>query len=247
MKKLIMAMALGAVSVYSYADFPDSNIQEFQGSYTSPSGNANAQKFEFTDIDFGPNPQFSVEKQAGVFFLETPNEMMQIENLPTFIADLEQVEWSGVNLKTNKTSIDLNLFKVTGSAPDNSLVIDNLTLDCQHGTFQGELMLEVLDSCLNKEGVFSLKLMETTKEGRTDKIQDIWFSTKATKMNFKLKAAGATIKGRGATFYEDNSVKIRIDKAKAGFFNVRGKLFKELKKMENENITVNLPWIEIQF
>lgn len=240
-------MTLVAMSVYSYADFPESNIKEFRGSYTSPSGIAKAQNFQFTGTDFGLNPEFSVEKQAGVFFLETPNETMQIENLPEFIMELEKVGWSGINLTTTPKSIDLNFEKITGSAPDNSLIIDKLALSCQHGMLQDELMPEILDSCLNNEGVFSLKLMETTKEGKTDKIQNIWFSTKGTKMNFKLKAAGATIKGRGATFYEDNIVKIRIDKAKAGFFNVRGKLFKELKKVENENITVNLPWIEIQF
>jgi hypothetical protein len=247
MKKIIVAMALGLSSVSSFADFPESNIQEFQGSYNSPSGTAKANRFSFTGVDFGENPEFSVEKQAGVFFLETPNESLQIEGLPEMISELQELRWNGVSLKTVPGSIDLDLLNITGSAPDNSLLINDLKLDCQHGVVQGELMEEILDSCLNTNGVFTLKLVKTTKEGKTDKIENIWLSTKDTKMSFKLKAAGATIKGRGATFYEANTVKIRIDKAKAGFFNVRGKLFKELKKMESENISVNLPWIEIKF
>ena len=63
-------------------------------------------------------------------------------------------------------------------------------------------------------------------------------------MDFEMKAQGLKIKGNGKTYYENNQIRIRIDKAKVGFINVRGRLFKELEKLESDKVQVNEPWIE---
>ena len=64
--------------------------------------------------------------------------------------------------------------------------------------------------------------------------------------SLKIKASvNAKIKLNGGVSYDEttNVVAIRIDKAKAGFFNVKGKLFKEIKKKESEFLKVSSPYI----
>ena len=47
-------------------------------------------------------------------------------------------------------------------------------------------------------------------------------------------------------FYEGDKIRIRLDKVKYKFIPITGRVFGELKKLENDKISVNRPWIEIQ-
>ena len=70
-------------------------------------------------------------------------------------------------------------------------------------------------------------------------------STQDGIMDFKVTAAGKTVRGEGETYFDGDTVRIKITKAKYGIFNVRGLLFKELESLASEKIRINNPWIEI--
>jgi PhoPQ-activated pathogenicity-related protein len=95
--------------------------------------------------------------------------------------------------------------------------------------------------CINQKITFYLPFLK----GLSINNLNIWGTN--NKLNFSFKNT-VWIKGYGALFYDqaNNLIKVRIDKAKTGFINVTGKVFAELKAQENDFITVNRPWVEIQ-
>ena len=49
----------------------------------------------------------------------------------------------------------------------------------------------------------------------------------------------------GEIYYDKDSIRIKINRVKAGPFKVTGTFFKEIKKQESDKLIVNRPWIEI--
>jgi len=228
------------------AKLPEADIKGFDGSYADPTGQAQSTKFLYEDISFEENANFVVEKQAASFFLQTPNEEIQIENIPSFVNDLEKLSWADINLSSNNTSFNLSVGSLSGENNERSLSLKEFSINCKSQNRYEDLMSDLLDSCLNESGNLDLNSIVLNSVNKKEtKVENLNIDIRTNSMDFKVKASGFNVKGDGKVYFEEDKVRVRIDKAKAGFLNVKGILFKELEKMESQSVKVNKPWITI--
>lgn len=248
--KYIVLLGMMIVSFSTFSKFPLSEISDFSGNYNDPSGEASAVIFKYDDLNYS-NANFKVERQAGVIFLETPDQSYELNQLPDSIQNLENIDWTNFSLLSSGDKLRLSLDRLTGNSIvdgiKNSIDLKKLSFECLNLEIseQKDMAQELLESCLNNFGKISIESMSSIKDGKQDELSNILFQVNQDALSFKLKAQGFTIKGKGEVFLKDSIIRIHITKAKSGIFNVRKKLFKELKKMENESVVVNMPWIEI--
>jgi hypothetical protein len=227
------------------SNFPNSKIENFSGSYLSPSGLATASRFEY-DTYVEETPSYRIEKQGDSLFLISDLSEFQIDNLPEIIDELSSLEWSSISVESTAKEITLSIPSFSGESINKSIDISNLNLKCTARDEVGELSHLILDACLNTKGSFSfssVSIMDKKEDKRTI-LDSLNLTVIKNKLNFSIKQ-GVTIKGDGDIFYEDDSVRIKIKKAKAGIINVTGRLFNELKKLESDSIKVERPWVEI--
>lgn len=245
MKKGIFICIL-TLSTQVFAQFPIANIEKFSGNYRDPSGSATASDFLFDNIDFGQNPTFSVERQAGLINLRTNAQEFTWENPPAMINDLSDLNWDSITLNSTPESFSLEIPSFNGSSVDANFSTTNLSLKCDHaGTNLGDLTSELLDACLNNSSEFYTSYISFSNNKGTS-LSGLGLYVNKNYLNFNVKV-GVNVKGNGQIWYDHSKkqIKIRIDRAKAGFINVRGKLFDELRALESEKIRVNEPWVEI--
>lgn len=241
--KKILTLALCIVSTSVLAQIPLVDIDGFTGRYKSELGQASAKVFKYVDQDFGANAQFTMFKQAGVFFLKTPNEEIQLDALPESINELKEISFSGISVKTAETKVDVRLGKLEGKTADKAMAVSDLKLSCSGVESSAELKEYVLDTCFNKLG--NVSLANLSADGTS--VKNLKFLTNRGKLSFSAKVKGVTAKGSGTTEYRasENKIVIRIDKVKAGFLKVTKKFFKSLSKLESEKVIVKRPFIEI--
>ena len=228
------------------AKLPIADIKNFNGNYADPTGQAQSTKFLYEDISFEENASFVVEKQAGSFFLQTPNEEIQIENIPSFVNNLEKLKWAGINLSSNSSLFNLSIDSLSGKNNERSLSVRNFSINCKSQNNYENIMSDILDSCLNVSGNLDLDSVVLNSVNKKEtKVENLNIDIRSNSVDFRVKASGFNVKGDGKVYFEEDKVRVRIDKAKAGFLNVKGILFKELDKMESQNVKVNRPWITI--
>ena len=241
MKKYLWVAPL-VLSLPLMANDYQAQVKDLNLNYNSPSGTASSQTLIYEDHLYDSFTQYKVELQAGVLMLETPDEVIQLEDLPDSISEVESLNISGLNLTSNQTNLALNFSKLNSRSLTSSMDVERLSVNCNYQSSNDTFKTDVLHSCLNVKGDISLDSYSADgKEvvGSTD------ISTRGNSMDFQLRAQGLKIKGNGNTYFENNQIRIKITKAKVGFLNVRGRLFKELEKLESDKISVNEPWIEI--
>ncbi len=241
MKKLLWPILLA--SQLCYAEFPISQIESFEGNYADPSGIAHADYFSIPQYNIGENAEFSVERQAGVFVLSTPYEDIFLDSLPESLYELQNLNWSGLNMNVLPLEFHLNVNNLDGSHTEGQMDLRGLSLTCIHSGIEDEVQNEFMDACLNNDMSFSLDSAYV----KNISISNVSSSIQQNKMSFKLKVKGFNVMGSGESYFEPGLVRIKISKAKAGFINVKNMLFKELEAMENENIVIANPWIEISY
>lgn len=245
MKKIFLTYLLS--SGLAFAQFPQVDITNFNGAYNEPSGNAIADSFNIEDYQFGENVKFSVEKQAGVFILYTPDDEIVLEHLPDSIDSLESVEWRNINMSSHAESFSINIDQLKGKSTDANLSLSNFRMSCDHSGYEDTALEELLDSCLNEKGSIGVGYLSINDGTKTSVLSSFYMNINQDNMNFSIKASGARVKGYGKVFHEPGLTRIRIDKAKVGFFSVKGRLFGQLRALESENVKVNNPWIEISY
>lgn len=231
----------------AFAQFPITNIENFTGNYAEPSGEATATNFSYETINFGKNPVFTVERQAGFINLRTPDKEFTWENPPAFIDELNTLNWQNIRLNSDDNHFSLNVPRFNGNSDEASFSTSNLSLNCAHaGNQYQDLASELLDACLNNSADLSTSAISFSN-ARGTTLSRLNFDIRKNKLNFSVNV-GVTVKGDGQVWYEHGNkmIRIKIDRAKAGFLNVRGKLFNELKALESNKIRVHEPWIEIE-
>ncbi len=241
MKKTILACALLSMAMPIVANEYQATVKNFNLNYNFPSGTANSQELIYKNYQYYGATGYNVELQAGVLLLETPDDIIHLDNLPDSITEVNALTISGLNLTSNSQLVALEANRLATQSTDSSIDIRNFAIDCDYEDIDEELMQEVLHSCFNVGG--NIDLGSFISNG-SEVISNTEFSLNRNNMDFEMKAQGLKIKGNGKTYYENNQIRIRIDKAKVGFINVRGRLFKELEKLESDKVQVNEPWIE---
>lgn len=241
--KKILILTLCFLSTSVFAQLPVVDIADFSCTYKGEVGRATASVFRYDDLDFGLSPEFSMFKQADVFFLKTPDEEIQLDTLPEAINDLKEVAFKNIALKTTETKVELSVPSLNGVTVDSSMSISNFKLSCSGAQSSAELKEHVLDTCFNKLGTMALGKFT----GKDSSINNLKVLTNKGRLSFSAKVKGVTAKGSGTTQYRasDNKIIIRVDKVKAGFLKVTKKFFKSLSEIESDKVVVKRPYIEI--
>ena len=241
MKRIILPMAFLCMPIF--ANDYKTKVSNFNLQYTLPEGLASSDYFEYQETLYNQTTQYSVQLQAGSLYLETPDELIEFESLPASLENVDEVNVSNLNITSSDSVIALDFSRWATQSSEGSIEVKSLDIDCSYEDLDSEFLAEVLHSCFNKKG--SIIIDKYTSDGETI-VEDANFKISANDMDFQIKAAGFKIKGEGKTYYEDGILKIKIEKAKYGFINVKKKLFKELEAMESDKVRVDNPWIEIE-
>lgn len=238
--KLGLFLIITTLSLFAQ-DFVGS-IRNFNLNYSQPSGRGSSDYLSIDNIVYDQRTEYEVELQAGSLILTTPDNMIQIDELPSSIVDVDSLLISALNMTSDSSQIHLGMNKLHGATSKDNQEINNFSLHCQKQLFGSTFNETVLHSCLNISG--SLRVKKYVQKGKTQ-FTDLKLNTTNTKMKFEIKTQGLKAKGKGRTFYQNNMIRIKIEKANVGPINVKGKLFDALKKMRSPSFRVNKPWIEI--
>lgn len=192
MKKIFLTYLLS--SGLAFAQFPQVDITNFNGAYNEPSGNAIADSFNIEDYQFGENVKFSVEKQAGVFILYTPDDEIVLEHLPDSIDSLESVEWRNINMSSHAESFSINIDQLKGKSTDANLSLSNFRMSCDHSGYEDTALEELLDSCLNEKGSIGVGYLSINDGTKTSVLSSFYMNINQDNMNFSIKAMGRELR-----------------------------------------------------
>jgi len=216
--------------------------------------------------------EISFSKEENKFIFTYGSNEFVLESPPDMLMTAETFEWSDLNLQSLSSNINLTLGSLDYSAPTESGLMRSLSIKCTENVNSEastgdedneELSVKLLDSCL-KTSKITLAQYTSHAQGIVEKVinQSIFDQepTETTKIknltlsvsnhSFALKVTAkvditVTVKARGKVWYlkDENKIKIRLDKAKVGFFSIKGKVFSELEKDTSGKITVQRPFI----
>lgn len=261
--KLIAAFVL--ISQISYAQMPVGKIENLNANYRSPAGTGKVAYLNIEDFGEYKNANLEVENYNGLLQFMIEDKQFELDLSMLGISDAEEINFSTLNFQNSDSSIGLNV--ASGMAKDQekdfNLSFSSASITCQKAQTYEDIKTELLANCLNNANI-SLGKLDFQKQELTLQsfVQDNLeiqggFDLSNFKVNIasgKYKAetkssvsSGMTIKLEGLTNYniDEKIIEIKIDKAKAGIFSIKSKIFDELRKIESESITVNEPFIYI--
>lgn len=238
--KLGMLLLITTLSIFAQ-DFTG-EIRNFNMNYSQPSGSASSDYLNIDPVLYDQRTEYEVELQAGSLMLTTPDEMIQIDNLPESILNLNNLTITNLNMNSNASHIHLGITKLKGADAKTTEDIDRFSLNCTKQLSGSTFNETLLHSCLNVNG--KLRVAKYKQKGK-EQFSGLKFDMSNSKLKFQVKVSGLKAKGKGRTYYQNNMIRIKIDEAKVGPVNVKNKLFDALKKMRSETVRVNKPWIEI--
>lgn len=241
--KYLLALCL---SLNLFAEpIPLIDIKGLSGSYENSSGKGFVERFKYEEYDLF-NIDFLVEKQAGLLLLKTEEEEIILDFLPEFIQELKKISWNHLALTTNESNIELKVPNLEGLSTDNDLNIKGLELNCELTNLDDELSNVIYDSCFNNKGVFRFsKVSHKQVDEKRLTITNFWLSNNQNKFSINLRYSKKNIKGYGRIYFRNNKIEMNIIKLKAGIFNAKNILFRELSKLDSDGLEVKKPWIKI--
>jgi len=243
MRTSILACALVVMSAPAMANDYEASVTNFNLNYNSPSGTANSAKLRYGQYNYPGHTQYKVELQAGILTLETPDDLVQLDNLPDSLSQVDALVVNDLNLLSNSSSLGLRFNHLKTRTQKSALDIQRLSVNCGYRASNDTFIHEVLDSCFNNTGRLGLG---SYKDKGKEILGSTIFSIYNNRMNFQVMSQGHKIRGNGKSYYSNGMLRIRIDKAKVGIFNVRRRLFNELNKLQSDKVSVHEPWVEVQ-
>ena len=236
-----LGLLLLITSITLFAQDFTGDIRNLNVNYSHPSGTASTDYLALDDVLYTDRTNYEVELQAGSIFLTTPDDMIQIDNLPSSVVDVDNLVITNMNMYSN-SQIHIGATKLKGSDSKTSEDIDGFSITCTKQLSGSAFNETLLHSCLNVKG--SLRVKKYKQKGK-EQFSNLKFDTTGSKMKFEIKTSGIKAKGKGRTYYQNNMIRIKIEKANVGPINVKKKLFDALKKMRSDTFRVSSPWIEI--
>ncbi|PIP90494.1 MAG: hypothetical protein COW01_10340 [Bdellovibrionales bacterium CG12_big_fil_rev_8_21_14_0_65_38_15] len=239
------------------------NVTGFSGSYEAPNGSGVADNFE---VPFkNKQVQITIEAAGEGYVLTAGDNQWEWANPSDWVKDLKTAEWSGVDVVVGATSQRAAIGNLTGVHEDKLITIEGLSAQCSGAA-------ELIESCLNGDGSVSLsklvyqsalrsdqlssiiraivKALELSGRGDDTTVESLQLNISNNKFKGSVKVnvgVSATVKFEGLVQYSkaEKKTSIRLDKAKASFLDVRGKIFDELEEAQSETFIVERPWIYI--
>lgn len=227
------------------------------GSLRGPmSFDINGQKWSDNEI------QISYDESLQEIELIGSTQSATIES-PQWWKPLSSVNASGAILDIKESNPKQFVMKSASvSYGEDHYALSNLNMNCK----TPKAGLRPLENCLQNGSInianfqmdqanslsFALNAISVT--GTDASFKNLELVLKNGNFNLELKATMSvtvTIKGDGHIEYlpsgGDFDLRVRIDKLKASFLNIKDDLFKELKKNESDTLKVQAPYIYIAF
>lgn len=266
-------LLLGATLLSTQLLASEVRLTQLSGSYQDPSGQARASLVSLPDWGSFPNLNLEIHKVDEGYLFSAPEVQYVWLDPPSFMNDLISANWEGIQLYKNDSQIELSGQRLETAGADDALNLRNLALRCSLPAHTPDGVQEaLLEGCLNRRGDLSAKLFELTsfktdgplklffqsfskallggpiKPSSTDRYENVELSINGDNFEGQVTTKvviNATVKMNGKVYYEADQerVRVRIDRARAGFLNVLNMLFDELKAIESEKIRVEKPWI----
>lgn len=237
------------------------NVTGFSGNYDAPNGSGEADNFE---VPFkNKKITISIEAEGQGYVLRAGDRRWDYAEPADWISDLKTADWSGVDVVVNENSQRAAIGHLNGVHEDKRIVIEGLSAQCQGSS-------QLVESCLNGEGSISLSKLIYQSASRSDQtsaiiraivkaldlsgraddttVESLQLNIGQNKFKGSVKVnvgVSATVKFEGLVEYikSEKKTAIRLDKAKASFLDVRGKIFDELEQAQSETLIVERPWI----
>ena len=250
MKQILMGLCLVA-TFFSFSSAAlgqdyDLEVTDFEGAYASPEGSGSGQ-FMGDDFELTLAKQDDGSFVAGIFGGE-----FVLAEPPQLLVDLQTLDWFGISLGIGEEFLYANIASVDAVLPKADYHLKGLRLKCGVVQTDDELdmMKAIINSCLTggtldasqitlnseveelaEDSVHSLVagLLSSINETKKTEFKSLDLDIVDHKFKLKVKAdvgMKATIKAEGTTNYniELERIELRLDKAKASFFNIKEKI-----------------------
>lgn len=264
MKKLLFVLAVSSNFALAAPAMTQVNVKDFNFTYKNPSGTGTAVSFQRNQL-IDQKISVHVQKVATDFILNVSgaeNQEFTLENAPSFMTEADTMKVNGFNLDFSQ-KLKMSLSSASFNSYSDSLALNGVTLDCARNAGQGEVMDEIIGGCFKS---MSFKSSQFSSENYAEALMSAvidkapqgaigisGLDLKITNGNYVLSAnvkadISGKVKSSGTMNYNQNTgmVTLKITEVKFSILNVTGKVFDELKKMENENVKVNKPYVYIK-
>lgn len=195
------------------------------------------------------------------------------EDVPSVLLEMQSLNWSDIDFNTASKRVSLEVQSLRGVTDQKTVSLSRANANCSHsGEGHQSFVENLLESCLNGTGRLRvasfnnedksslLNKSELTEfiqalHGLDDKapstqqeLEDIELDIRNNSFEARLKTKiifNTTVKAEGKSYFDSDEkvIRLRIDKAKAGFLNVTDKVFEELEKKQGEKLRVERPWV----
>jgi len=264
-----------ALSAPTYAGFQKSQITNFSGQYVLDRGAGHADTWQRPGEAQYNDVHFEIYKEEASLRLVHPNGEQVFEEIPEFILGVEKLVLKSIQHSTNSLIVKSSIEAIVGFNPTNHLVIEKAKLECLKDSQMSSEWRKVLDACTTDGTVsFSHMLIQETTRGQSPlasflrailgginplatndtELDNFMLSVNRNKFKIDVKAhldikVNLTVDGdiEYMSHGEKNVVKIKIDKARAGFFNITDKVFSALEQRQSTRMTVQRPYVYLNF
>lgn len=258
-----------------YANQSSYKIVQSRGEFRWPYGEGKAYTLKLGPPFFGVNnlaeQDFKIEQKSNVLkvFNDRFSYSAKIKDMP--INEETHISWKNLNLDEENLKLALGHFSF--ETKNSQAWIYGVNLNCRKSTtFFSREINQIISDCLSFADI-SVDGIRKLSYGPTDGLESILnavlsehFSnnqegeTKITDMSGRVRgnqfdmymtthldmSVKINIKGQITQDLDKNEIIVNIKKAKAGFFNIRDKLFREFAKIQNNRIIVRSPYIYIK-
>ncbi|WPU65093.1 hypothetical protein [Peredibacter starrii] len=256
MKKLAFSFLF--ISGFAMANDLQVAVKNFNFTYTDPHGEGSAASFSRM-----AGVQVSVDKVDKDFnLLVTGAETAEftLKDAPGFMTEAQTMIVRDFNLDFGART-SLSLLQGTFNSKDDSMKLDNLSLNCDRKVAHEEVMDQLIGGCIQKMTFKTSKFSSQAEEGVMEALSSALDNTKAslginsvalnaTNGKFDLAAEvkaqiSGKVKANGNVSYNATTglLTLQISEIKFGLFSVRGKVFEELKMKESEKLKVREPYV----
>jgi len=267
--KALMLTSLFTISATTFAGLPEAHIKNLNFSYTAPTGSGKVEQIDIPSMDVAASLvdiSASVDVANNKALLNFGGANIEMSPIPDLLKDLQLADI--VSLVLNVTSSELNMsgtrvfYKTT---KDGAMALENFRAKClinnnQLPTYQDK----ILDYCTTDGDVYIGKFtsqsdktfksiaaaLDITTNGQgkileSSEIRSINFDNRNHAMSGSVTIDGKTIRFWGGSWYmaEQKTLKIKMDRAKWGLFNITDRMFNELKQKESAKFLVQRPYL----
>lgn len=264
MKKLLFVLVIFADLALATPKATDVSVKDFNFTYKNPEGTGTAVSFGRSQL-MDQKISVHVQKVATDFILNVSgaeNLEFVLENAPAFMTEADTMKVNGFNLDFSR-QLKMSLLSASFTSYADSLNLRGVTLDCARNAGLPEVMDEIISGCFKS---MSFKSTEFTSQNSAEVLMSAFtdvapqgavgitgLDLKVNSGNYALAAnikgdVSGKVKSSGTMSYNENTgvVTLKITEVKFSILNVTGKVFEELKKMENEDIKVNRPYVYLK-